>query len=58
MIDDDGYRPNVGIVICNRQGAGNVGPAIWSALPGNFRKAELTPENPQSRRCTVNCLKK
>ncbi|MBE8214664.1 RNA pyrophosphohydrolase, partial [Leptospira borgpetersenii serovar Ballum] len=20
MIDDDGYRPNVGIVICNRQG--------------------------------------
>lgn len=31
MIDDDGYRPNVGIVICNRR-AGNVGPAIWSAL--------------------------
>lgn len=31
MIDDDGYRPNVGIVICNRQG-GDVGPALWSAL--------------------------
>ncbi len=32
MIDDDGYRPNVGIVICNRQGRGDVGPALWSAL--------------------------
>ncbi|MCS5932637.1 NUDIX domain-containing protein [Klebsiella pneumoniae subsp. pneumoniae] len=32
MIDDDGYRPNVGIVICNRQGPGDVGPALWSAL--------------------------
>lgn len=31
MIDDDGYRPNVGIVICNRQGR-DVGPALWSAL--------------------------
>ncbi len=24
MIDDDGYRPNVGIVICNRQGQAGV----------------------------------
>lgn len=41
MIDDDGYRPNVGIVICNRQ-AGNVGPAIWSALP-QFPQGGINP---------------
>ncbi|MBD3716751.1 RNA pyrophosphohydrolase [Enterobacter hormaechei] len=47
MIDDDGYRPNVGIVICNRQGRCDVGPAIWSAL-GSSRKAGSIPgESPE-----------
>nr|VXZ92580.1 RNA pyrophosphohydrolase [Klebsiella pneumoniae] len=47
MIDDDGYRPNVGIVICNRQGqvmwARRYGQHSWQfpqgALIGRIRRA-------------------
>lgn len=44
MIDDDGYRPNVGIVICNRQGqvmwAWRYGQHSWQ-----FPQGELTGES-------------
>ncbi len=44
MIDDDGYRPNVGIVICNRQGQ-----VMWARRFGQhswqFRRADKSRES-------------
>ena len=47
MIDDDGYRPNVGIVICNRQGQ-----VLWARRFGQhswqFPQGGINPgENPE-----------
>ena len=44
MIDDDGYRPNVGIVICNRQGqvmwARRFGQHSWQFPQGGINSGE------------------
>lgn len=44
MIDDDGYRPNVGIVICNRQGqvmwARRFGQHSWQFPQGGINPGE------------------
>ncbi|MEH0834782.1 RNA pyrophosphohydrolase [Pectobacterium cacticida] len=44
MIDDDGYRPNVGIVICNRQGqvmwARRYGQHSWQFPQGGINPGE------------------
>lgn len=52
MIDDDGYRPNVGIVICNRQGqvlwARRYGQNSWQFPQGGINPAE-TPEQAMYR---------
>ncbi|MFC0226250.1 RNA pyrophosphohydrolase [Serratia aquatilis] len=52
MIDDDGYRPNVGIVICNRQGqvlwARRFGQHSWQFPQGGINAGE-TPEQAMYR---------
>lgn len=52
MIDDDGYRPNVGIVICNRQGqvlwARRHGQHSWQFPQGGINPGE-TPEQAMYR---------
>lgn len=52
MIDDDGYRPNVGIVICNKQGqvlwARRFGQHSWQFPQGGI-KPEETPEQAMYR---------
>lgn len=52
MIDDDGYRPNVGIVICNRQGqvlwARRYGQHSWQFPQGGINRGE-TPEQAMYR---------
>ena len=52
MIDDDGYRPNVGIVICNRQGevlwARRYGQHSWQFPQGGINPGE-TPEQAMYR---------
>ena len=53
MIDSDGYRPNVGIVICNKYGQNGLGK-----IRGSFRKEALTKAKTSKQRCTVSFLKK
>ena len=52
MIDDDGYRPNVGIVICNRQGqvmwARRYGQHSWQFPQGGINPGE-SPEQAMYR---------
>lgn len=52
MIDDDGYRPNVGIVICNKQGqvlwARRYGQHSWQFPQGGINPGE-TPEQAMYR---------
>lgn len=52
MIDDDGYRPNVGIVICNRQGqvlwARRYGQHSWQFPQGGINVGE-SPEQAMYR---------
>ncbi|QYN45303.1 MULTISPECIES: RNA pyrophosphohydrolase [unclassified Gilliamella] len=52
MIDNDGYRPNVGIVICNRQGqvlwARRYGQNSWQFPQGGIKPNE-TPEQAMFR---------
>lgn len=52
MIDDDGYRPNVGIVICNRQGqvlwARRYGQHSWQFTQGGINPGE-SPEQAMYR---------
>jgi putative (di)nucleoside polyphosphate hydrolase len=52
VIDDDGYRPNVGIVICNRQGevlwARRYGQHSWQFPQGGINSCE-TPEQAMYR---------
>ncbi|EGY28903.1 NTP pyrophosphohydrolase [Candidatus Regiella insecticola 5.15] len=52
MIDDDGYRPNVGIVICNQQGqvlwARRCGQHSWQFPQGGIN-ADETPEQAMYR---------
>ncbi len=52
MIDDDGYRPNVGIVICNRQGqvmwARRFGQHSWQFPQGGIKHGE-SPEQAMFR---------
>lgn len=47
MIDSDGYRPNVGIILCNAQGrllwARRIGQDAWQFPQGGI-KANETPE--------------
>lgn len=48
MIDDDGYRPNVGIVICNRQGqvlwARRFGQHSWQFPQGGINSGETVEQ--------------
>lgn len=48
MIDDDGYRPNVGIVICNRQGqvlwARRYGQHSWQFPQGGINPSETAEQ--------------
>ncbi|MFP1928141.1 RNA pyrophosphohydrolase [Lonsdalea quercina] len=48
MIDDDGYRPNVGIVICNRQGqvlwARRYGQHSWQFPQGGINPGETAEQ--------------
>ncbi|WP_286882412.1 RNA pyrophosphohydrolase, partial [Pantoea sp. UBA5037] len=48
MIDDDGYRPNVGIVICNRQGqvlwARRFGQHSWQFPQGGINPGETAEQ--------------
>nr|WP_255705023.1 MULTISPECIES: RNA pyrophosphohydrolase [unclassified Xenorhabdus] len=52
VIDDDGYRPNVGIVICNRQGqvlwARRYGQHSWQFPQGGINPGE-SPEQAMYR---------
>jgi putative (di)nucleoside polyphosphate hydrolase len=52
VIDDDGYRPNVGIVICNKQGqvlwARRFGQHSWQFPQGGINPGE-TPEQAMFR---------
>lgn len=52
MIDNNGYRPNVGIVICNRQGqvlwAKRCGQHAWQFPQGGINSGE-TPEQAMYR---------
>lgn len=52
MIDNDGYRPNVGIIICNRQGqvlwARRFGQNSWQFPQGGINQHE-TPEQAMFR---------
>lgn len=48
MIDNDGYRPNVGIVICNHQGmvlwARRYGQSSWQFPQGGIHHGETTEQ--------------
>lgn len=48
MIDDQGYRPNVGIILCNDQGqvlwARRIGQNAWQFPQGGIKQGE-SPEN-------------
>ncbi|MCY0965193.1 RNA pyrophosphohydrolase [Parathalassolituus penaei] len=48
MIDEQGYRPNVGIILCNDQGqvlwARRIGQNAWQFPQGGIKHGE-TPEN-------------
>ncbi len=48
MIDDDGYRPNVGIVICNQQGqvlwARRYGQHSWQFPQGGINRGESSEQ--------------
>ena len=48
MIDPDGYRPNVGIILCNTQGhllwARRIGQDIWQFPQGGIKSNEV-PED-------------
>ena len=52
MIDDDGYRPNVGIIICNKQGqvlwARRYGQHSWQFPQGGINAGE-SPEQAMYR---------
>ncbi len=52
MIDDDGYRPNVGIVICNQRGqvlwARRCGQHSWQFPQGGIKQGE-SPEQAMYR---------
>ena len=49
LIDDDGYRPNIGIVICNRE-ARLCGRALWILTRGSSRRA-LIGESARRTKC-------
>ena len=48
MIDSDGFRSNVGIVICNRQGqllwAKRIGQSAWQFPQGGIKQSESVEE--------------
>jgi putative (di)nucleoside polyphosphate hydrolase len=48
VIDDDGYRPNVGIIVANEQGqvlwAKRIGQEAWQFPQGGIRSAESPEE--------------
>ena len=48
MIDEDGYRPNVGIILCNKQGdvlwARRIGQDAWQFPQGGIKEFE-SPED-------------
>ena len=48
MIDEDGYRPNVGIILCNKQGdvlwARRIGQDAWQFPQGGIKDNE-SPED-------------
>ena len=48
MIDSEGFRSNVGIVICNRQGqllwAKRIGQSAWQFPQGGIKRSESVEE--------------
>jgi putative (di)nucleoside polyphosphate hydrolase len=55
VIDDQGYRPNVGIILCNDQGqvlwARRIGQDAWQFPQGGIKQGE-SPENALYRELT------
>ena len=57
MLDRDGYRPNVAIVIVNAETRSS-GANGSENIRGNFRKAASIPVKRPSGRCTGSCTRK
>ena len=57
MIDRDGYRPNVGIVLCNA-GTRFSGASGCGSTPGSSPRAASSPARRPSTRCTGSCARK
>ena len=57
MLDRDGYRPNVGIILLNSKNQVFWGKRIRN-IPGSFRKAASSPVKRPSRRCSGSCTRK
>ena len=57
MIDFDGYRPNVGIVICNRKGQ-----VLWAKRYGQnswqFPQGGINDNESAEQACIVNYMKR
>jgi putative (di)nucleoside polyphosphate hydrolase len=57
MLDREGYRPNVGIILCNAKNEVFWGKRIRS-IPGSFRKVASSAAKRPKRPCTANCTKR
>lgn len=57
MLDREGYRPNVGIILVNRKNE-VFGASVFGNMPGSSRKAVSNTAKHPYRRCTANCTKK
>ena len=57
MLDREGYRPNVGIILCNAKNE-----VFWASasgnIPGSFRKVASNGAKPRKRPCFGNCTRK
>ena len=58
MIDQNGYRSNVGIVLANPAGQVLWARRVGGGMRGNFLKAVLTRVKRPSKRCSANFTKK
>ena len=57
MLDREGYRPNVGIILCNAKNEVFWGKRIRN-IPGSFRKVASSGAKRPNRPCTGNCMRK
>ena len=57
MLDREGYRPNVGIVLINSRNEVFWGNALGS-IRGSFHRAVFSMAKALSRPCTANCMRK